>query len=69
MGTVIKCGEDDDPIGVCTVFNLKQHSHLKSLAELKSFLLARCSNDSCKEALKKVRLHVMRIGGALSPTD
>ncbi|GAB4823115.1 hypothetical protein N2152v2_010161 [Parachlorella kessleri] len=53
VGTVIKCGEDDDPIGVCTVFNLKQHSHLKSLVELKSFLLARCSDDRCKDALQK----------------
>ncbi len=56
VGTVIKCGEDDDPIGVCTVFNLKQHSHLKSLSELKSFLLPRCLDDSCKESLQKVRL-------------
>lgn len=54
VGTVIKCGEDDDPIGVCTVLSLRQHSQLKSLAEFKSFLLAHCPDKGGKQALEKV---------------
>jgi hypothetical protein len=54
VGTVIKCGEDDDPIGVCTVLNLRQHSKLKALEELKAFLLAHCPDDASKEALTEV---------------
>ncbi|KAL4419026.1 hypothetical protein ABPG77_010013 [Micractinium sp. CCAP 211/92] len=40
VGSVIKCGEEDDPIGVSTVLNLSRHGGSKPLQELRSFLLA-----------------------------
>lgn len=52
---MIKCGEEDDPIGVCTVFSLRRESGLKSLAELRGFLLAHCPEGGPKDALEKVK--------------
>ncbi|KAL4430950.1 hypothetical protein ABPG75_006206 [Micractinium tetrahymenae] len=40
VGSVVKCGEEDDPIGVSTVLNLGRHGASKPLQELRAFLLA-----------------------------
>lgn len=54
VGTVIKCGEEEDPIGVSTVFNLQQYSRLKSLSEVKDFLAAHCPVTDDKAHLDEV---------------
>ena len=41
-GSVIKCGEDEEAIGVATVLSLYQHSSLDSLSELKEFMSDKC---------------------------
>ena len=56
---MIKCGEGEDPIGVCTAFSLRRAAQLKSLAELQGFLRAHCPDEGGKEALDKAR----RAGG------
>ena len=40
VGSVVKCGEEDDPIGVSTVLNLARHGASQPLQELRTFLLA-----------------------------
>ena len=52
VGSVIKCGEEDDPIGVSTVLPLSQHGDAKSLQELRIFLLAAAGD--CKQRLEQV---------------
>ena len=47
-GTVIKCGEDDDPIGIASVLPFEGYSSSKFLQEIKSFVLKRCPKS--KEA-------------------
>lgn len=54
VGTVIKCGEEEDPIGVSTVFNLQQYSRLKSLSEVKDFLAAHCPDTDDKAHFNEV---------------
>lgn len=52
VGTVIKCGEEDDPIGLTTVLSLQQHGErLRSLAQLRAFLEAHCPNDGARRQL------------------
>jgi protein BCP1 len=41
-GSVIKCGEDDDAIGVASVLQLSQHTNAEFLAEIKDFVIHHC---------------------------
>lgn len=52
VGTVIKCGEDDDAIGVVAVLNLATHAHLACLGEIKAFLMERSPDDACRARLE-----------------
>ncbi len=52
VGSVIKCGEEDDPIGVSTVLPLSSHGSAKPLQELRTFLLAAAGD--CRQRLEKV---------------
>jgi protein BCP1 len=52
VGTVIKCGEDDDPIGVATVLGLHAHRRLQPLVELKAFLLEHAPDAAAAAALE-----------------
>ncbi|KAG7668147.1 hypothetical protein Ndes2526B_g01140 [Nannochloris sp. 'desiccata'] len=40
--SVIKCGEDDDAIGVASVLQLSQHNNAEFLAEIKDFVKQHC---------------------------
>lgn len=40
VGSVIKCGDEEEPIGVSTVLSLARHGGLKPLCELRAFLAA-----------------------------
>ena len=52
VGTVIKCGEEDDPIGVATVLSLPHHSgKLQSLRQLRAFLERHCPDAASRERL------------------
>lgn len=42
VGSVIKCGEGEDPIGVCTALELQKHQSSKFLADIKAFLEGHC---------------------------
>lgn len=56
VGSVIKCGEEDDPIGVSTVLPLGRHGSTKPLQELSAFLLAAAGDH--KRRLEEVRQRV-----------
>ncbi|PRW58681.1 p21-carboxy-terminal region-binding [Chlorella sorokiniana] len=51
VGSVIKCGEEDDPIGVSTVLPLGRHGGAKPLQELRAFLLAAAGD--CRQRLEQ----------------
>ena len=53
VGSVIKCGAKDSPIGVSTVLNLQRHGRAKPLQELRAFLLAGAGD--CRQRLEQVR--------------
>ncbi|EFN59420.1 hypothetical protein CHLNCDRAFT_49975 [Chlorella variabilis] len=52
VGSVIKCGEEDDPIGVSTVLSLRRHADAKPLRQLHDFLLA-AAGDEHRQRLEK----------------
>jgi hypothetical protein len=52
VGSVIKCGAEDSPIGVSTVLNLQRHGAAKPLQELRAFLLAGAGD--CRQRLEQV---------------
>jgi len=45
VGSVIKCGEGEDLIGIATVLPMKQHTDLKALDDIKAFLEDNCPTD------------------------
>lgn len=48
-GSVIKCGEDEDPIGIASVLPLEGYSSTKFLAEVKAFVLKHCPKSKAPE--------------------
>lgn len=54
VGTVVRTGEDEDPIGVMTVLNTLQHQQQAFMSQIKNFMLARCKDTAVKEKMKKV---------------
>jgi hypothetical protein len=54
VGSVIKCGEEDDPIGVSTVLNLARHADATPLRQLRDFLLA-AAGSTHRRRLEQVR--------------
>jgi hypothetical protein len=42
IGTVVKTGEDDDPIAVMTALNTQQYKSSPFMQAIKQFLVARC---------------------------
>lgn len=63
VGSVIKCGEEDDPIGVSTVLSLRRHADAKPLRQLHDFLLA-AAGDEHRQRLEKVRCRLASLGPA-----
>lgn len=55
MGTVVKTGEADDPIGVMTMLNLQRYKDKAFLEQLKEFLLEKCEAKELQEKLKQAR--------------
>jgi protein BCP1 len=55
VGTVVKTGEADDPIGVMTVLNLQRYKDKAFLEQLKEFLLEKCEAKELQEKLKQAR--------------
>lgn len=53
VGSVIKCGEEDDPVGVSTVLALGRYGDAAPLQELRTFLLA--AAGEYRQRLEQVR--------------
>lgn len=58
VGTVLKTAEDEDPIGVATVLNLKRHSKLEALKQIKEFLMRSTKESAMKSNIEKVRAEI-----------
>jgi hypothetical protein len=56
VGTVVKTGEADDPIGVMTVLSLQRYRDRPFLGQLREFLLEKCEAAELQGKLKQVRL-------------
>lgn len=54
MGTVVKAGEEEDPIGVLTVLNTQRYRALESLKQIRNFLEKNCADESKKAAILNV---------------
>lgn len=76
MGTVVKSGDDEDPIGVFTALNTTRYAEMQSLADTKQYLLEHCSEEGTRAKISAVRLRTCHRGFAcvlltaqtLSPT-
>jgi hypothetical protein len=62
VGTVVKTGEADDPIGVMTVLSLQRYRAKECLGQLRDFLLEKCEGEELQAKLKQVR----ELGGCRS---
>jgi hypothetical protein len=57
VGTVVRTGEEEDPIAVMTVLNTQQHKQAGFMGQIRQYVLAKCKDASVKEKLTKVRQH------------
>lgn len=60
MGTVVKSGEDEDPIGVVSPLNLHRYRDLEALQQIGAHLEQHCSNAEVKQQLYAVSASVGR---------
>lgn len=51
VGTVIKSGEDEQPIGVASLLNVKRYQSLEAMQQIKAHLIRCCSDGAAKEHL------------------
>lgn len=49
VGTVIKSGEDEQPIGVASVLNVKRYQDLEAMQQIKAHLIRSCAKSAAKE--------------------
>ena len=54
VGTVVKSGEDEDPIGVASVLNLHRYRDLECLQQIAAYLTEHCSDTKLKQQLTAV---------------
>ncbi|CAD7704099.1 unnamed protein product [Ostreobium quekettii] len=55
VGSVVKTGQESDPVGVISVLNIQRYSSLGCIAELKGFILSHCPGQGGeKEQLSQV---------------
>jgi hypothetical protein len=57
VGTVVRTGEDEDPIAVMTVLNTQQHKQAGFMGHIRQYVLAKCKDAAVKDKLAKVRQH------------
>ena len=51
---MVKTAEDEDPLGVITVLNLRTHAALKALQQVRNFLQKNCASRDQLTAFKEV---------------
>lgn len=56
VGTVVRTGEDEDPIAVMTVLNTQQHKQAGFMQQIRQYVLGKCKDAALKDKLAKVRL-------------
>lgn len=49
MGTVIKCGGEDSPLGIATALPLGKHHALQSFHDIHAFCTAACPSDNARQ--------------------
>lgn len=53
VGTVVKTGEDDDPIAVMTALNIQRYHDLQCFKEIHAFILGKLSDSAAQDQFKK----------------
>jgi len=54
VGTVVRTGEEEDPIAVMTALNTQQHSTAGFMKQIKQYMLSKCQDAAVKQQLSKV---------------
>lgn len=54
VGTVVKTGEDEDPVAVMTVLNTQRYKQLECMQQIRAFLEARLPEGELRQQLSKV---------------
>ena len=55
MGTILKTADDENPIGMVSVLNLKRYAKLESLQQVKRFLLSKVKDQAMKDKVNEVK--------------
>eukprot|EP00882_Tetradesmus_deserticola_P020570 GHRQ01022224.1.p1 GENE.GHRQ01022224.1~~GHRQ01022224.1.p1 ORF type:complete len:254 (+),score=93.39 GHRQ01022224.1:84-845(+) len=53
VGTVVRTGEDEDPIAVMTVLNTQQHSQAGFMGQIRQYVLGKCRDTAVKDKVAK----------------
>lgn len=56
VGTVVKSGEDEDPIGVVSPLNLQRYRDLEAVQQIGQHLVEHCSDAKHKQQLSTVSI-------------
>lgn len=51
VGTVVKSGEDEQPIGVASLLNVKRYGDLEAMQQIKAHLIRSCADAATREKL------------------
>lgn len=54
VGSVVKTGEDGDPIGIISVLNLRKHKDMAFVKEIEAHLRSKCPEKESQQELDKV---------------
>jgi hypothetical protein len=54
VGTVVRTGEDEDPIAVMTVLNTQQHKQAGYMQQIKAHMMDNCKDAAVKQQISKV---------------
>ncbi len=54
VGTVVKTGEDDDPIAVMTALNTQRYRGTDFAKQIRGFLLGKCGDEGVRRQFEQV---------------
>eukprot|EP00879_Flechtneria_rotunda_P000963 GHRR01001096.1.p1 GENE.GHRR01001096.1~~GHRR01001096.1.p1 ORF type:complete len:345 (+),score=133.81 GHRR01001096.1:233-1267(+) len=53
VGTVVRTGEDEDPVAVMTVLNTQQHQQQEYMGQVKQYIMSKCEDAAIKGQISK----------------
>lgn len=54
VGTIVKCGDEGNPIGMASVLNFQRYKGLSAMSDAKKFILENCDEPQKMQLFQKV---------------